>query len=365
MIDAVAPYLTVRAVPAGMLEAGWGRIVNVTSAASLHPPGALNSAYGDGEGRAQPVHPAPRRGDRGHRRDRQRHPPGRRADRHVGGHPRQGRGHGPGRARPTRPGSSWVDETGGDPPHKAVDLILRSRRTRAASATASSAGSRTRSRRRSPRGRRPPKTQPWLAEERRTTDGPDLMDPTGHASGRTDVAVTVLGFGGASIGELFHKVPEEDAIAAVRAAWDPGIRYFDTAPWYGRGLSELRTGAGPARQAARRVRPVDQDRPLAKRPRPVAGVRPAPRGSAGCASTSSSTTRTTGSCGRTSRASCGSALPATTSRSSTTSTTCTTGPAGSSRLLRPAGHVAAGGRSTELRRPARSGPSAPASTTAG
>ena len=53
-----------------------------------------------------------------------------------------------------------------------------------------------------------------------------------------------LGFGGASIGELFHKVPEEDAIAAIRTAWDLGVRYFDTAPWYGRGLSELRTGAG-------------------------------------------------------------------------------------------------------------------------
>src|SRR5262245_40864672 len=37
-IDAIAPYLTVRQFLAGMLEAGWGRIVNVTSAASLHPP---------------------------------------------------------------------------------------------------------------------------------------------------------------------------------------------------------------------------------------------------------------------------------------------------------------------------------------
>ena len=71
------------------------------------------------------------------------------------------------------------------------------------------------------------------------------MDPTATRTiGRTDVAVTVLGFGGASIGELFHKVPEEDAIAAIRTAWDEGVRYFDTAPWYGRGLSELRTGAG-------------------------------------------------------------------------------------------------------------------------
>lgn len=62
--------------------------------------------------------------------------------------------------------------------------------------------------------------------------------------GQTDVEVTELGFGGASIGELFVRVSERDAAATVAAAWDAGVRYFDTAPWYGRGLSELRTGAG-------------------------------------------------------------------------------------------------------------------------
>jgi D-threo-aldose 1-dehydrogenase len=61
--------------------------------------------------------------------------------------------------------------------------------------------------------------------------------------GRTAVEVTELGFGGASIGELFVRVSEADASAALAAAWDAGVRYFDTAPWYGRGLSELRTGA--------------------------------------------------------------------------------------------------------------------------
>jgi NAD(P)-dependent dehydrogenase (short-subunit alcohol dehydrogenase family) len=44
-INTIAPYLTCRAFVAGMVAAGWGRIVNVTSAASLHPPGPLNSAY--------------------------------------------------------------------------------------------------------------------------------------------------------------------------------------------------------------------------------------------------------------------------------------------------------------------------------
>lgn len=62
--------------------------------------------------------------------------------------------------------------------------------------------------------------------------------------GRTAVEVTGLGFGGASIGELFVRVPERDALATIDAAWDAGIRFFDTAPWYGRGLSELRIGSG-------------------------------------------------------------------------------------------------------------------------
>ncbi|MEO5884926.1 MAG: aldo/keto reductase [Candidatus Limnocylindrales bacterium] len=62
--------------------------------------------------------------------------------------------------------------------------------------------------------------------------------------GTTDVEVTELGFGGASIGELFVRVSERDAAATLASAWDAGVRYFDTAPWYGRGLSELRTGGG-------------------------------------------------------------------------------------------------------------------------
>ena len=61
--------------------------------------------------------------------------------------------------------------------------------------------------------------------------------------GRTSVEVTELGFGGASIGELFVRVTERAAREAMETAWDGGIRYFDTAPWYGRGLSELRNGA--------------------------------------------------------------------------------------------------------------------------
>ncbi len=46
MIDAIAPYFTIREFLPGMLENRWGRIINISSAAALHPPGPLNSAYG-------------------------------------------------------------------------------------------------------------------------------------------------------------------------------------------------------------------------------------------------------------------------------------------------------------------------------
>ncbi|MFE2407274.1 aldo/keto reductase [Kitasatospora sp. NPDC059408] len=59
----------------------------------------------------------------------------------------------------------------------------------------------------------------------------------------TPVAVTELGFGGAVIGNLYDVTPESDARAAIDAAWASGIRYFDTAPHYGLGLSERRLGA--------------------------------------------------------------------------------------------------------------------------
>jgi D-threo-aldose 1-dehydrogenase len=60
--------------------------------------------------------------------------------------------------------------------------------------------------------------------------------------GRSQVHVTELSFGGAAIGNLFTEVSDDDARAAVDAAWDGGIRTFDTAPHYGIGLSERRLG---------------------------------------------------------------------------------------------------------------------------
>jgi D-threo-aldose 1-dehydrogenase len=57
------------------------------------------------------------------------------------------------------------------------------------------------------------------------------------------VPVTEISFGGAAIGNLYTAVTDDDAQAAVDAAWDGGIRFFDTAPHYGLGLSERRLGA--------------------------------------------------------------------------------------------------------------------------
>lgn len=60
--------------------------------------------------------------------------------------------------------------------------------------------------------------------------------------GQTGLEVTELSFGCASIGNLYRAVSEADAAAVLDCAWRAGIRYFDTAPHYGRGLSEQRLG---------------------------------------------------------------------------------------------------------------------------
>jgi D-threo-aldose 1-dehydrogenase len=51
-----------------------------------------------------------------------------------------------------------------------------------------------------------------------------------------------LGFGTAPLGNMFRNIPEEEALATVAAAWDAGVRFFDTAPFYGAGLAEIRLG---------------------------------------------------------------------------------------------------------------------------
>jgi D-threo-aldose 1-dehydrogenase len=55
--------------------------------------------------------------------------------------------------------------------------------------------------------------------------------------------LTRLGHGAANIGNLYRAMSDEDAWAVLDAAWAAGVRYFDTAPHYGLGLSERRLGA--------------------------------------------------------------------------------------------------------------------------
>jgi NAD(P)-dependent dehydrogenase (short-subunit alcohol dehydrogenase family) len=123
-VDAIGPYLTCRAFADGMVQRGWGRIVNVTSAASLHPPGTLNSAYAtakvalnqltrhlaadlDGTGvTANVIHPGDVKTEMWADIRDQAEQLGAEGD-------------------ALRQWVEWVAETGGDPPEKAADLLLR------------------------------------------------------------------------------------------------------------------------------------------------------------------------------------------------------------------------------------------------
>lgn len=60
--------------------------------------------------------------------------------------------------------------------------------------------------------------------------------------GSTSVSVSELSLGGASLGNLYEAITDASAHDTVDAAWDVGVRYFDTAPHYGLGLSERRLG---------------------------------------------------------------------------------------------------------------------------
>lgn len=56
------------------------------------------------------------------------------------------------------------------------------------------------------------------------------------------VAFTPIGFGSAPLGNFMRVLTEDECDATLGLAWDSGIRYFDTAPFYGFGLSEMRVG---------------------------------------------------------------------------------------------------------------------------
>jgi D-threo-aldose 1-dehydrogenase len=66
------------------------------------------------------------------------------------------------------------------------------------------------------------------------------------AAGRVRIPMPSLGFGAAQLGNLFRATNDDEAARTVDAAWDAGIRYYDTAPHYGLGLSERRLGGALA-----------------------------------------------------------------------------------------------------------------------
>ncbi len=62
--------------------------------------------------------------------------------------------------------------------------------------------------------------------------------------GRSKLNLSILGFGGTGLGNMYVAMPERGAIDTLTAAYSAGIRYYDTAPLYGHGLSERRLGCG-------------------------------------------------------------------------------------------------------------------------
>ena len=59
---------------------------------------------------------------------------------------------------------------------------------------------------------------------------------------RTRHVLTTLGMGGAPLGNMYDVISEAESRATFDAAWAAGIRFFDTAPFYGYTLSERRLG---------------------------------------------------------------------------------------------------------------------------
>lgn len=60
--------------------------------------------------------------------------------------------------------------------------------------------------------------------------------------GRANLPVSVLGLGGAPIGNQFAEVSETDAMGVLEESWELGVRYYDVSPLYGYGLAEHRFG---------------------------------------------------------------------------------------------------------------------------
>ena len=85
-----------------------------------------------------------------------------------------------------------------------------------------------------------------VAPERPLVSDDGVVCLAARAVGRSGLRLTELSLGGAQLGNLYRAITDEQACATVDAAWEGGIRYFDTAPHYGLGLSERRLGAALA-----------------------------------------------------------------------------------------------------------------------
>lgn len=70
--------------------------------------------------------------------------------------------------------------------------------------------------------------------------GPQMRSRQWDRLGNGGVNFTELGFGAAPLGNLYRAISEQDAQSILTRAWQGGVRYFDTAPLYGLGLSETR-----------------------------------------------------------------------------------------------------------------------------
>ncbi len=123
-VNLIGPYLTCRAFVSGMIEQKWGRIVNFTSAASLHPPGALNSAYATSKVALNQFtrHLAAEVAGTGVVAN-VIHPGDVKTDMWVDIRNKADRMGDEGAAY--RKWVNWVEKTGGDDPQKAVDLVLK------------------------------------------------------------------------------------------------------------------------------------------------------------------------------------------------------------------------------------------------
>lgn len=94
--------------------------------------------------------------------------------------------------------------------------------------------------------------------------------------GRTGLEIPVLGVGTCPLGDLFEAVPEDEARGTLDLAWERGVRLFDTAPWYGLGQGEHRTGRALYRRPRGDYVLSTKVGRLLKAPRDRRQIRPAP-----------------------------------------------------------------------------------------